>query len=177
MSDEHPTQPLPESRAQWVLSTDAGAPASAPGAPTRRRRWPWLVALLAVAALVVGAWFAGEYIARGIVERTIRDQLITHLDLPVDQQIDVDIPGQILPQLISGRLDSLTVSSADVPFRGLSGDVVVRATGIPVLRNGTMFELPGLDQVEEVVVNKEVAEGRATPLFIYGERPAEQTSA
>lgn len=132
MSDEHPTQPLPDPRAQWVLSTDAGAPASAPGAPTRRRRWPWLVALLAVAALVVGAGFAGEYIARGIVERTIRDQLITHLDLPADQQIDVDIPGQILPQLISGRLDSLTVSSADVSFGGLSGDVVVRATGIPI---------------------------------------------
>jgi ATP-dependent Clp protease ATP-binding subunit ClpX len=41
----------------------------------------------------------------------------------------------------------------------------------------TMFELPGLDEVEEVVVNKEVAENRAQPLFIYGERPAEQTSA
>ena len=40
-----------------------------------------------------------------------------------------------------------------------------------------MFDLPGLEAVEEVVVNREVAEGRAQPLFIYGERPAEQTSA
>jgi ATP-dependent Clp protease ATP-binding subunit ClpX len=40
-----------------------------------------------------------------------------------------------------------------------------------------MFDLPGLEDVEEVVVNREVAEGRASPLFIYGERQAEQSSA
>jgi hypothetical protein len=61
----------------------------------RHRRWPWLIAVLAVAALAVGAWFAGEYIARGIVERTIREQDRAQLDLPADQQIDVDIPGQV----------------------------------------------------------------------------------
>jgi ATP-dependent Clp protease ATP-binding subunit ClpX len=31
----------------------------------------------------------------------------------------------------------------------------------------TMFDLPGLDGVEEVVVNGEVSEGRAKPLYIY----------
>ena len=41
----------------------------------------------------------------------------------------------------------------------------------------TMFELPGLEDVEEIVVNGEVAESRASPLYIYGERPAEQSSA
>ncbi|MBR9970762.1 ATP-dependent Clp protease ATP-binding subunit ClpX [Magnetospirillum sulfuroxidans] len=34
----------------------------------------------------------------------------------------------------------------------------------------TMFELPGMDDVEEVVVNKEVVENRAQPLLIYSER-------
>ena len=33
-----------------------------------------------------------------------------------------------------------------------------------------MFDLPGLEGVEEVVVNGEVAEGRAKPLFIYADR-------
>jgi ATP-dependent Clp protease ATP-binding subunit ClpX len=32
----------------------------------------------------------------------------------------------------------------------------------------TMFDLPGRDDVDEVVVNGEVAEGRGQPLFIYG---------
>lgn len=119
MTDQHPTLPLPES-------------AAAPAPARRHRRWPWLVAALSVVALAVGAWFAGEYIARGIVERTIREQVITQLDLPVDQQIDIELPGQVLPQLISGTLDELTVASDAVSFGALSGDVVVHATGIPI---------------------------------------------
>ncbi len=34
----------------------------------------------------------------------------------------------------------------------------------------TMFELPGLEGVEEIVVNGEVTEGRAKPLYIYADR-------
>jgi ATP-dependent Clp protease ATP-binding subunit ClpX len=33
-----------------------------------------------------------------------------------------------------------------------------------------MFELPGLDGVREVVINRDVVEGRSKPLFIYAER-------
>ncbi|MBN9178412.1 MAG: DUF2993 domain-containing protein [Microbacterium sp.] len=102
----------------------------------RARRWPWLVALVAVAALAVGAWFAGEYIARGIVERTVRDQVQKELSLPADQQIDVDIPGPILPQLVSGTLGEITLASRDVPLGQLAGDVVVRASGVPIRGDG-----------------------------------------
>ncbi|HYP73936.1 MAG TPA: DUF2993 domain-containing protein [Microbacterium sp.] len=131
MSDEHPTQPLPDPRAQWVLSTDAAAPAPA---PTRRRRraWPWIVAIVIVGLLAVAAWFAGEYIARGIVERTIREQVVSNLNLPADQQIDVTVPGAILPQLIVGSLADVTVASDDVPLNGLTADVVVRAQDVPI---------------------------------------------
>jgi ATP-dependent Clp protease ATP-binding subunit ClpX len=34
----------------------------------------------------------------------------------------------------------------------------------------TMFELPGLEGVEEVVINREVAEEQARPLYIYADR-------
>jgi ATP-dependent Clp protease ATP-binding subunit ClpX len=34
----------------------------------------------------------------------------------------------------------------------------------------SMFELPGLEGVEEIVINKEVVEGRAKPLYIYADR-------
>jgi hypothetical protein len=138
MSDQHPTLPLPDLDARWVLSTDAST------APARKRRWPWLVALIAVVALAVAAWFAGEYIARGIVERTIREQITTQLSLPADQHIDIDIPGQVLPQLISGRFGELTIAGDDVPLGGdasadsLTGDVVVRAVGVPIRRNGSI---------------------------------------
>ncbi len=33
-----------------------------------------------------------------------------------------------------------------------------------------MFELPGLEDVEEIVIKREVVEGRAQPLFIYTDR-------
>ena len=42
----------------------------------------------------------------------------------------------------------------------------------------TMFELPSLEGVEEVVINSEVAEGRARPLYIYADnKKASKSSA
>jgi ATP-dependent Clp protease ATP-binding subunit ClpX len=40
----------------------------------------------------------------------------------------------------------------------------------------TMFDLPGLDGVDEVVISGEVAEGRAEPLYLYSEKRAETAS-
>jgi len=34
----------------------------------------------------------------------------------------------------------------------------------------TMFDLPSLEGVEEVVISKEVVEGAARPLYIYADR-------
>jgi ATP-dependent Clp protease ATP-binding subunit ClpX len=34
----------------------------------------------------------------------------------------------------------------------------------------TMFDLPSLEDVEEVVISKEVVEGTARPLYIYATR-------
>jgi len=41
----------------------------------------------------------------------------------------------------------------------------------------TMFDLPGLDGVQEVVISPEVVEGNARPLYIYAERGAEVSSS
>jgi len=34
----------------------------------------------------------------------------------------------------------------------------------------TMFDLPGLDGVEQVVIGADVVEGKSRPLYIYAER-------
>ncbi len=54
---------------------------------------------------------------------------------------------------------------------------IARKTGARGLRSimegillETMFDLPGLETVEEVVINGEVVEGRAQPLYIYADR-------
>ena len=41
----------------------------------------------------------------------------------------------------------------------------------------TMFDLPSLAGVEEVVINSEVVEGRAQPLYIYAELQEEIESS
>jgi ATP-dependent Clp protease ATP-binding subunit ClpX len=42
----------------------------------------------------------------------------------------------------------------------------------------TMFDLPSLEGVEEIVTNREVVEGRAKPLYIYADRQDDlETSA
>lgn len=60
---------------------------------------------------------------------------------------------------------------------------VVRKTGARGLRSimeaillDTMFDLPGLDGIEEVVINREVVAENAKPLFIYADRTEEVES-
>lgn len=129
-ADEHPTEPLPDLRAQWVLASPAEAPAA------KRRRWPWLVAVATIAVLVAVAWLAGEQIARGIIERTIREQVVTQLSLPADQQIDVNLSGPVLLPLLVGNLAEVRVASDDVPIGSFSADIVVEAQDVPIRGGG-----------------------------------------
>ena len=41
----------------------------------------------------------------------------------------------------------------------------------------TMFDLPGLDEVTEVVVNEEAVSSESSPLMIYAENQKEDQSA
>ena len=82
------------------------------------------------------------------------------------------------------EMEGTKLTFTEDALRSVSTRAIQRKTGARGLRSimesillSTMFDLPGLDEVEEVVVNKEVAESRAQPLFIYGERPAEQNTA
>jgi len=82
------------------------------------------------------------------------------------------------------EMEGTKLTFTEDALKSVATRAIQRKTGARGLRSimegillSTMFDLPGLDEVEEVVVNKEVAENRAQPLFIYGERQAEQTSA
>ncbi len=82
------------------------------------------------------------------------------------------------------EMEGAKLTFTEDALKAVATRAIQRKTGARGLRSimesillSTMFDLPGLESVEEVVVNREVAESRAQPLFIYGERPAEQTSA
>lgn len=118
--DTQPTVPLPE----WRVAE-----------PPRAKRGGglgWLIAVVIVLGLLVAAWFAGEAIARSVLTDVIREQVVTRAGLPADQQVDVQVEGAVLPQLIVGSLADVTVSSEDVPFGSFVGDITVEAQDVPV---------------------------------------------
>lgn len=106
------------------------APPAAVVAAPRRRRWPLVVGVMLVllAALLVTA----EVLSRSIVAGVVRDSVIEHLDLPADQQLDVTTAGLVVPQLLSGRLDTLELSSDAVTLGGITGAAHVEARGVAV---------------------------------------------
>ncbi|WP_159500320.1 DUF2993 domain-containing protein [Microbacterium sp. 18062] len=126
--DTQPTVPFPD---EW---REQGA------APRRHRRWPWLVAVLVVLALAVAAWFAGEWIARDLVTKAVRQQIVARLDLPVDQRIDVDIPGSILLQLAGGTVHDVHLVSDDVTVGQVTGDVEVDLHELALWNGPTMAD-------------------------------------
>lgn len=75
------------------------------------------------------------------------------------------------------EMEDAALTFTDEALETIAAKAIERKTGARGLRSiledillDTMFELPGLDGVEEVVINGEVAEGKASPLYIYGER-------
>jgi len=74
-------------------------------------------------------------------------------------------------------MEDVRLSFTDDALRGIAHKAIQRKTGARGLRSimesillDTMFDLPSVESVEEMVVNKEVVEGRAHPLYIYAER-------
>ncbi|MSO88652.1 MAG: ATP-dependent Clp protease ATP-binding subunit ClpX [Rhodospirillaceae bacterium] len=75
------------------------------------------------------------------------------------------------------EMEGVRLEFADDALRSVARKAVKRKTGARGLRSimegillDTMFELPTLNGVEEIVINREVIEGRAQPLYIYGDR-------
>jgi ATP-dependent Clp protease ATP-binding subunit ClpX len=69
-------------------------------------------------------------------------------------------------------------------LRAIAKRAIARKTGARGLRSimedillDTMFELPGMESVEEVVVNEEAVTSEARPLLIYSDRREEPVSA
>jgi ATP-dependent Clp protease ATP-binding subunit ClpX len=75
------------------------------------------------------------------------------------------------------EMENVKLSFPDEALRAISRKAISRKTGARGLRSilesillDTMFELPSMRGVEEVVVSADVVEGRSKPLQIYSER-------
>jgi ATP-dependent Clp protease ATP-binding subunit ClpX len=81
-------------------------------------------------------------------------------------------------------MENVGLSFTDDALKAIARKAIARKTGARGLRSileaillETMFELPTMQGVEEVVVNTEVVEGRGQPLMIYAEKKSGAASA
>ena len=81
------------------------------------------------------------------------------------------------------EMEGVKLNFTEDALASVARRAIARKTGARGLRSileqillGTMFDLPGLDGVEEVVINREVAESRANPVFVYGQERAEESA-
>jgi ATP-dependent Clp protease ATP-binding subunit ClpX len=85
------------------------------------------------------------------------------------------------------EMESIDLTLAEEALGAIARKAIERKTGARGLRSimeaillDTMFDLPSLEGVEEVVISREVVEGTARPLYIYADRSdrtADQGSA
>ena len=82
------------------------------------------------------------------------------------------------------EMEDVKLSFTEGALSAIARKAIERKTGARGLRSilenvllDTMFDLPGSEGVEEVVVNDEVVEGRAKPLMIYAEKQDKDAKA
>jgi ATP-dependent Clp protease ATP-binding subunit ClpX len=82
------------------------------------------------------------------------------------------------------EMENVKLAFTDDALSAIARKAIDRKTGARGLRSiledvllDTMFELPGMEGVEEVVVNEEVIEGKAKPLYIYSDRAEAEATA
>ncbi len=75
------------------------------------------------------------------------------------------------------EMENVRLTFSDEARKAIAKKAILRKTGARGLRSiletillDTMFDLPAMEGVEEVVISAEVVEGDATPLYIYAER-------
>jgi ATP-dependent Clp protease ATP-binding subunit ClpX len=106
--------------------------------------------------------------------------LATLTDLDEDALVEIlTKPRNALIKQYQRLFDMETVhlEFSEDALRAIAQKAIVRKTGARGLRSimenillDPMYELPGLEGAEEIVINREVVEGRAEPLYIYADR-------
>ncbi|MCT6870568.1 MAG: ATP-dependent Clp protease ATP-binding subunit ClpX [Bartonella sp.] len=109
------------------------------------------------------------------------------------EDLDVDALVQILSQPKNAlvkqyqrlfEMEDVKLTFHDDALRAIANKAIERKTGARGLRSimekillDTMFELPTLEGVQEVVISADVVEDKARPLYIYAERDSDKENA
>jgi ATP-dependent Clp protease ATP-binding subunit ClpX len=121
-----------------------------------------------------------EFVGRLPVLATLED-----LDEPALIQILTEPKNALVKQYQRlFEMESVDLTFHENALSAIAKKAIERKTGARGLRSimeaillDTMFELPALEGVQEVVISEEVVQGNARPLYIYAEREKEKGSA
>jgi ATP-dependent Clp protease ATP-binding subunit ClpX len=121
-----------------------------------------------------------EFVGRLPVVATLED-----LDEPALVQILTEPKNALVKQYQRlFEMENVELNFHSDALNAIAKRAIERRTGARGLRSimeaillETMFDLPGLDGVEEVVISADVVFGNSRPLYIYGERAEEHHSA
>src|SRR5215470_12795220 len=114
-----------------------------------------------------------EFVGRLPVLATLED-----LDEPTLKRILLEPKNALVKQYQRlFEMESVALTLAEEALWAIARKSIEHKTGARGLRSimeiillDTMFELPSLEGVEEVVISKQVVEGTAPPLYIYADR-------
>lgn len=149
MSDDNRTLPYPAADSEHptlVIPGEGNGGDAEVGRPRRRRRWPWVLLIVVVVLALLAV--AAELVARAVLPGIVRSIVIEQLDLPADQELEVTADGILIPQLLSGSLDRLHLTTDSVTLEGITGAADVTATGVP-LRGGDLGGASGTIRIDE----------------------------
>jgi ATP-dependent Clp protease ATP-binding subunit ClpX len=121
-----------------------------------------------------------EFVGRLPVVATLDD-----LDEPALIQILTEPKNALIKQYQRlFELEGVKLTVAEEALRSIARRAIDRKTGARGLRSimeaillDTMFDLPAMDGVQEVVISRDVVEGDARPLLIYADREKQQIKA
>ena len=121
-----------------------------------------------------------EFVGRLPVLATLED-----LDEPALVQILVEPKNALVKQYQRlFEMENVELSFHDDALKAIARKAIERKTGARGLRSimesmllDTMFDLPTLEGVQEVVISEEVIDGNARPLYIYSDRKDEKETA
>ena len=82
------------------------------------------------------------------------------------------------------EMEEVKLSFQEDALKAIAKKAIIRKTGARGLRSiiegillDTMFDLPGMEGVEEVVISEEVVNGNTQPLYIYSDKDAKAETA
>lgn len=123
-----------------------------------------IVTAVIVVAVLIGAWFGGEALARVVVGDKIREEVAHSLGLAENHPVGVEIEGMLLAQLIRGELKEVVISADDVPFGGAAGDLLLAAKGVPIRDDSAPMDAAAATvTLDQPALQKVLAESAGVP--------------